>query len=224
MVILPSTVKERLLLQLACLQNNFNFSSLDSSNLNSQTICQQIQKSAVDCIITNEKHLEIVMKCTYNAMRPLKKGLITEHLQSQPLPVGWSPVVSNIGSNEKKESLDILQPKNNSSTSLRSLLIAYWLNMKKPSRFIWIKHNHDQISFAPWLLGSAIFYKNTADPQIITETLRNYPIDTFCVSKADQQILEKETQCNILCTDSIIDSQIMDLNSNQTTLNYKNFH
>jgi acyl-coenzyme A synthetase/AMP-(fatty) acid ligase len=88
--------------------------------------------------------------------------------------------------------------------------------MKQSPHLIWIKENNNKISFAPWLLGSTIFYKETDDIQTMVETFENYPIDTFCASPNNYQMLDKhqsQQQNNtylqqLLSTEPIIDSMI----------------
>lgn len=65
------------------------------------------------------------------------------------------------------------------------------MNINKSPHLIWIQENHDKISLAAWLLGSTIFYKQTEDIQTMIETFEKYPIDTFCASENDYQILNK---------------------------------
>jgi hypothetical protein len=144
LVILPYATQERILIQLACLQSGLIFCSYDSEYLTEQEIRQQIRTSAIDCIITNKDHLEMIMNCTHNSLRPLKKGLVSHHLTSDPLPVGWHHLKHNINSTERKDSkIDYIQPRkhsfrdllsenpiNQSSQamfSLRQMLIAYVL-------------------------------------------------------------------------------------------------
>ncbi len=66
--------------------------------------------------------------------------------------------------------------------------------MNKSPRLIWIKDDNDKISFAPWLLGSTIFYKKTDDIKTIFNIFEKYPIDTFCASKNDYQMLDQQPQ------------------------------
>lgn len=69
------------------------------------------------------------MNCTYNTIRPLKKGLITKQFKSQPLPVGWYPLMTSSSSVENKElSNQSIQMKISSSqakSSLHHLQTAY---------------------------------------------------------------------------------------------------
>lgn len=149
---LPSATKERILLQLACLQSGLIFYAFDPKHLTELEIRHQIRTSAIDCIITNRDHLETIMNCTHNSLRPLKKGLISHHSTSEPLPVGWHHLIHNINSTEKKDlKTDSSQPIKSSlrhllnenpinqytqsTFSLRQMLIAYVLSTKRKYSF-----------------------------------------------------------------------------------------
>lgn len=138
-------MKERILIQLACLQNGLIVYSYDPKYLTVQDIRQRIRTSAIDCIITNIDHLEMMMKCTYNSLRPLKKGLVSHNLRSEPLPVGWHYLMqstNNISEN-RDAKIDSMQsekrflrhllndrpidPYSHGRFSLRQMLIAYVL-------------------------------------------------------------------------------------------------
>lgn len=74
---------------------------MESNDLSTK-IPTSIQKLAVDCVITNEENLEIARKYTYNPLRPLKKGLITNGSTSEPLPVGWTHFLEHINHADNK--------------------------------------------------------------------------------------------------------------------------
>jgi hypothetical protein len=146
-VILPCAAKERILIQLACLQSDLIFNFHDSKYLIGHDIRQQIRTLAIDCIITDIDHLEFIMKCTHNSLRPLKKGLMTNQLRSEPLPVGWHYLMHSINNTTEKSDLKINYPKLTQRAwrhlssdkpvnyypqalfSLRQMLIAYVLSM-----------------------------------------------------------------------------------------------
>jgi len=44
------------------------------------------------------------MKCTHNSLRPLKKGLMSDHIRSEPLPVGWHYLMHSIDTADKEDS------------------------------------------------------------------------------------------------------------------------
>ena len=48
--------------------------------------------------------MEIVRKYTHNALRPLKKGLITKCSTSEPLPVGWNHLIKIANDAESKHT------------------------------------------------------------------------------------------------------------------------
>ncbi len=87
--------------------------------------------------------------------------------------------------------------------------------MNQSPRLIWVQDDNDKISFAPWLLGSTIFYKQTDDIKTIFRTFEQYPIDTFCASQNDYQMLDQQEQRKnntqlqqLLSTEPIIDAMI----------------
>ncbi|CAF1082582.1 unnamed protein product [Adineta steineri] len=208
LVYLPYSSKERILIELACLQSDLVFCSYDLKYLSENDIRQQIRTLAVDCIITNVDHLDMIMHCTYNSLRPLKKGLINHSSISKPLPIGWHSLMHNINNNDLRIG-SIQYPKgclrhltndrpidqySQSRFAIMQLLTAYWLNMNKSPSLIWIKNTHNKISLAPWLLGSTIFHKETDNIETIFKTFENYPIDTFCASQSNYQLLDKQQQ------------------------------
>jgi hypothetical protein len=82
-------------------------------------------------------------------------------------------------------------------------------------RLIWVQDDNDKISFAPWLLGSTIFYKQTDDIKTIFRTFEQYPIDTFCASQNDYEMLDQQEQRKnntqlqqLLSTEPIVDAMI----------------
>jgi hypothetical protein len=144
LVILPYAAKDRILIQLACLQSDLIFYFHDSKYLVGQDIRQQIRTSAIDCIITDVDHLEFITKYTHNSVRPLKKGLMTNQLKSEPLPVGWHYLMHSINTSDKpKSKINYSKPSPRAwhhlssdtpvnyyslaSFSLRQMLIAYVL-------------------------------------------------------------------------------------------------
>jgi len=86
--------------------------------------------------------------------------------------------------------------------------------MHKTPRLIWLKEDTAKISFAPWLLGATIFYKDIDNVETIFKTLENNPIDTFCASENDYQMLDKQQHQNntyleqLLSTEPINDPTI----------------
>jgi len=92
------------------------------------------------------------------------------------------------------------------------------LNINKSRHLIWVKEDKDTISLAPWLLGSTIFYKETDDIKTMLKTFENDPIDTFCGSHNDYQMLDEEQQQQeqqnnthlqqLLSTEPIIDPMV----------------
>jgi acyl-coenzyme A synthetase/AMP-(fatty) acid ligase len=87
--------------------------------------------------------------------------------------------------------------------------------MNQSPRLIWIQDNNEKISFAPWLLRSTIFYKQTDDIKTIFRTFEQYPIDTFCASQNDYEMLDQQEQRKnntqlqqLLSTEPIIDAMI----------------
>ncbi len=72
-------------------------------------------------------------------------------------------------------------------------MFSFWLNVNRTSRLIWMKNQNEIISIAPWLFGSSIFYKDTEN---ILNTFENHPIDTFCASSNNYQMLENQQQEN----------------------------
>jgi hypothetical protein len=48
-------------------------------------------------------------------LRPLKKGLVSHHLTSEPLPVGWHHLIHSINNTGRKDStIDYIQPAKHS--------------------------------------------------------------------------------------------------------------
>jgi acyl-coenzyme A synthetase/AMP-(fatty) acid ligase len=86
--------------------------------------------------------------------------------------------------------------------------------MNKPPCITWVKEDNHKISLAPWLLGSTIFYNDTDNIETIFQTLENYPIDTFCASSNDYEMLDKQQQQNnthlkqLFSTEPIIDPMV----------------
>lgn len=65
---------------------------------------------------------------------------------------------------------------------------------------------------APWLFGTSIFLKPAQDLQTMLNTFAQYPIDTFCSSSANYQLLtneqaEKPTHLTQLLSTEPIDPQ-----------------
>jgi acyl-coenzyme A synthetase/AMP-(fatty) acid ligase len=59
-----------------------------------------------------------------------------------------------------------------------------------------MKNQNEIISFAPWLFGSSIFYKEASNLQTMLNTFDNHPIDTFCASPIDYEMLDRQQQNN----------------------------
>ncbi len=66
--------------------------------------------------------------------------------------------------------------------------------MNQSSRLIWLRNQNEIISIAPWLFGSTIFNKESENLTSMLHILENYPIDTFCASLIDYQMLENQQQ------------------------------
>ena len=89
-MILPCATKERLLIQLACLQADVTFHLWDPTKALTAKDVQQTNRSlAIDCVITDRANLAAINACTQNPLRPLKKGLVDEGSTQGYLPVGW---------------------------------------------------------------------------------------------------------------------------------------
>ncbi|CAF1048166.1 unnamed protein product [Adineta steineri] len=211
LAILPDFTKERIVLQLACLQSGLTFCSCNPKDLINMGISQQIQKLAVDCIVTDENSFELVKQQTYNPLRPLKKGLITKDLTSKVSAVGWNNFSRNANEAESKytnatnihsdmpmirllsNNNDVIQYSHKTFTE-QVLLEALWFNMDKTSRLIWMKNQNEITSIAPWLFGSTILYKEAEDFKTMFNTLEKHPIDAFCGSIRDYEMLNNQEQ------------------------------
>lgn len=72
-----------------------------------------------------------------------------------------------------------------------------------------MKNSNEIMSIAPWLFGSTIFYKDTKNLSTMLKTFQDYPIDTFCASPEDYEMLDNEKSENkthlkqLICTKSI---------------------
>ncbi|CAF1256016.1 unnamed protein product [Adineta steineri] len=213
LAILPDFSKERILLQLACLQSGLTFCWCNPKDLINMRISQRIQKLAVDCIITNEDNFELVKQQTHNPLRPLKKGLITKDLTSKVSAVGWNNFSRNANEAESKytnatnihadmpmirllsNNNDVIQYSHKNFTE-QVLLAALWFNMDKTSRLIWMKNQNEITSIAPWLFGSTILYKEAEDFKTMFNTLEKHSIDAFCGSIKDYEMLNNQEQGN----------------------------
>ena len=102
MVILPEISTERILMQLACLQSKLIFCPYNPKDLTETGISERIQKLSINCIITNKDYLETVRRCTHNPLRPLKKGLITNSSNSEPVPVSWNHFIRSVNDAESE--------------------------------------------------------------------------------------------------------------------------
>lgn len=70
------------------------------------------------------------------------------------------------------------------------MIFSHELHARGPTRFVWIKDDKHQIALSSWLLGSTAFYQKTTNSEKeLRKTLENFPIDTFCGSKNDFQLL-----------------------------------
>ena len=90
LVILPNDSKERILLQIACLQNGLVFCPYEPKDFTELGLSERIRTLGIDGVITNREHFEVIARQTSQPLRPLKKGLITSNSVSEPLPVGWN--------------------------------------------------------------------------------------------------------------------------------------
>lgn len=104
LVILPHESKEQLMMQLACLQNGWVFCPYDPQELKAHQIHHLIRLLAIDCVVTDETHFELLREFTHNPIRPLKKGLYIDPKISTPLPVGWNYLSSEANYAEKDGS------------------------------------------------------------------------------------------------------------------------
>lgn len=64
--------------------------------------------------------------------------------------------------------------------------------MHKAPRLIWVKETQNKISLAPWLIGATILYRDTDDLPAVLKTFESFPIDTFCASQKEYQLLDQE--------------------------------
>ncbi len=64
----------------------------------------------------------MIMNCTHNSLRPLKKGLVSHHLTSEPLPVGWHHLMHSMNTTERNDlKKGYIQPRKH---SLHHLLLS----------------------------------------------------------------------------------------------------
>lgn len=94
-------------------------------------------------------------------------------------------------------------------------LFSLWMNLEKRSQLVWMKNLNNTISIAPWLFGTSIFIKPTKDLQTLLETLEKHPIDTFCSSSTNYQLLtheqpKKSTQLTQLLSTEHVDLQCLE--------------
>jgi acyl-coenzyme A synthetase/AMP-(fatty) acid ligase len=73
-----------------------------------------------------------------------------------------------------------------------------------------MKNQNDIISLAPWIFGSSIFFKETENHQTMFNIFEQHPIDTFCASSTNYQLLgnqqqEKKTQLTQLFSTESVD-------------------
>lgn len=108
-MILPNDSKERILLQLACLQIGLTFCPYEPKDFSDVGLSQRIRALGIDCVITNREHMDVVANRTREPLRPLKRGLITDESPSEPLPVGWNRLHADADYAERK-------PKENTPT------------------------------------------------------------------------------------------------------------
>lgn len=72
------------------------------------------------------------------------------------------------------------------------------------------------MALASWLMGTTIFYRDADDSKTIMKTLKDFPIDTFCASKQDYQMVSDQDGSvpnqleQLLATEPIHDSDITD--------------
>lgn len=78
-----------------------------------------------------------------------------------------------------------------------------------------MKNENDIISIVPWLSGSTIFYKNIKNPSTILKTLEEYPIDTFCASSTEYQMIDNQKYDNKTHLKQLISAEPID----STTIN-----
>ncbi|CAF0904350.1 unnamed protein product [Rotaria sp. Silwood1] len=209
LAILPNTAKERILLLLACIQTGLIFCPYDPKDLTNQGISQRIQKLVVDCVITDEDNLEIVRCYTGTPLRPLKKGFFMPCSKSKLSPVSWTHLTQHVNNAESRYTkfvninqntpvIRLLSNNNNvieysqEALNFRLILTALWLNSNKTPRLIWMKNQNEIMSMASWLFGSSIFYKDIENLKTMIQTFENYPIDAFCSTLTNYQMLDNE--------------------------------
>jgi hypothetical protein len=66
------------------------------------------------------------------------------------------------------------------------------LATRRVPRLIWVKESQNKISLTPWLLGATILYRDTNDLTTMLKTFETFPIDTFCASQNEYQLLDQE--------------------------------
>ena len=57
-----------------------------------------------------------------------------------------------------------------------------------------MRNSHESIRVAPWLFGSSVFQKRIDDLPSLLDTLEENPIDTFCGSSSNYQLLDQSPQ------------------------------
>ncbi|CAF2438222.1 unnamed protein product [Rotaria sp. Silwood2] len=209
LVILPNTAKERILLLLACIQTGLIFCPYDPKDLTNAGISERIRKLVINCVITDENNLDMVRYYTGTPLRPLKKGYFMPCSKSKLSPVSWTHLMQHANNAESRYTkfvninhntpiIRLLSNNNNvieysqEALNLRLILAGLWLNSNKTPRLIWMKNQNEIISMASWLFGSSIFYKETETLKSMVQTFENYPIDAFCATLANYQMLENE--------------------------------
>jgi len=73
-----------------------------------------------------------------------------------------------------------------------------------------MKNQNEIISIAPWLFGSSIFYKDTENLQTMFNIFENYPIDTFCASSINYQMLENQQKENKTHLKQLFSNELID--------------
>ena len=74
------------------------------------------------------------------------------------------------------------------------------MNINQTSHLTWMKNTNEIITIAPWIFGSSIFLNETKDLQAMLKTFEKHPIDTFCASSTNYQMLtnhSEETQTHL---------------------------
>lgn len=62
---------------------------MKTTNLNEENLRKKLRADAIDCIICDFDHLDLVNKVTYCNLRPLIKAIMSENPVNGVSPFGW---------------------------------------------------------------------------------------------------------------------------------------